>query len=344
MDKLNVKQIKEIFKNMGIKGYTTLKKAQLIEKSNNEEIYDRYLLKIKKENQKKDKLVDLEFENKNNLQDFYDTVNDNIDYNEDESDTEDSVTEEDFETNIEDEMLCYGDYPEIESELYNYETDQEKKDYLISLDLEDITEYDYKFGNSIQFSQNRSHGRYFIGKNDELIFNPMFGDGDLVYPYEITKYTKNALRFFDLEFADSIYLRYDDEFVKKHIQGKIYYKWKWEIVYNIHECCFDITDKNNKRGSFEKGTQVKNILYYFKKCNDEKIKFNVNLEYNQSIDIKDYYPHLPVSWSLEDSREERNDINCTKNLYFKGPKEEEIPMKILIEKSFERNNITYNIS
>ena len=60
-------------------------------------------------------------------------------------------------------------------------------------------------------------------KNDELIIPDMFGDGDLIIPYEITKYNKNATRAFDMEMVDSIYLRYDDAFVKKYIQYYIIY-------------------------------------------------------------------------------------------------------------------------
>ena len=130
MDKLKVNEIKEIYRFMGLRGYSTLKKPQLLERMRNESIYDAYLNKKKKENQDKEKSNKLKDEKMFNLQDFKETIELKDLYNEDESDTEDSVCEDEFE-DFRNEYLVYGDYPEIEDELNTKNTAQEQKEYFL---------------------------------------------------------------------------------------------------------------------------------------------------------------------------------------------------------------------
>ena len=55
MEKLKVSEIKEIFKFVGVRGYSTLKKPQLLERMTNEGIYDNYLRKKKRRKPKRRK-------------------------------------------------------------------------------------------------------------------------------------------------------------------------------------------------------------------------------------------------------------------------------------------------
>lgn len=345
MDKLKVNEIKEIYRFMGLRGYSTLKKPQLLERMRNESIYDAYLNKKKKENQDKEKSNKLKDEKMFNLQDFKETIELKDLYNEDESDTEDSVCEDEFE-NFRNEYLVYGDYPEIEDELNTKNTAQEQKEYLLSEDFgdEDISDYEYIFGNSLQFSQNRAHSHYIIGKNDELIIPDMFGDGDLVIPYEITKYNKNSTRAFDMEMVDSIYLRYDDAFVKKYIQGRIYKKWNWKILYNNMENIFQIEFPNERTQEFKKNTHVRDILNFLHKSDSKTSKININVEYNNEIKIFDYIPLVPSTWTSIHGSSGGRANGGFMNIEYIGPEDEKEPMEVLIKKSFDKEGITYRIS
>jgi len=348
MEKLKVNEIKEIFRFMGIRGYSALKKPQLLERMRNESIYDRYLNKKKEENQEKEKTKKLKDEKIANLQEFWYKIDDDYEdlYNEDESDTEDSVCEDEFE-DFKNEYLVYGDYPEIEDELNTKNTAQEKKEYLLSEDFgdEDINDYEYKFGNSLQFSQNRAHSHYIIGKNDELIIPDMFGDGDLVIPYEITKFNKNATRAFDMKMVGSIYLRYDDAFVKKYIRGRIYKKWNWKILYNNMENIFQIEFPNGRTQEFKKNTHVMDILSFLHKSDSITSKININVEYNNEIKIFDYLPLVPSTWTSNHGSSGGGADGGFMNITYTGPEDEKDPMKDLIKKSFDnKEGITYRIS
>ena len=349
MDKLKVSQIKDIFKFVGVKGYSTLKKPQLLEKMRNEGIYDNYLNKKKSENQEREKNNKIKDEKIINLDEFMRTVRLKNSYNDDESDTEDSVCEDEFE-DFKNNYLIYGDYQEFEDELNTKNTDQEKKEYLLSTDFgdEDISDYEYTFGNSLQFSQNRAHSHYIIGKNDELIVPEMFGDGDLVIPYEITKYNKNATHAFDMELVDYIYLRYDDVFVKKYIRGRIYKKWNWKILYNSHEDIFEIEFPSGKTQEFEKNTHVKDILLTFNKLNSPKIVIIASIEYEQNIILGDSKPLLPLTWELKSSKrdnspKELSDNSCFIIYEYVGPEDEKEPFKILLNKSYTKEGILIKI-
>ena len=350
MDKLKVSEIKDIFKFVGVRGYSTLKKPQLLERMRNESIYDDYLNKKKKENEEKDKTKKLKDEKIANLQEFWYKVDDYEDlYNEDESDTEDSVCEDEFE-DFKNNYLIYGDYQEFEEELNTKNTDQEKKEYLLSTDFgeEDIYEREYTFGNSLQFSQNRAHSHYIIGKNDELIVPEMFGDGDLVIPYEITKYNKNATRAFDMELVDYIYLRYDDAFVKKYIQGRIYKKWNWKILYKNREDIFEIEFPNRRTKEFKKNTHVMDILSFLHKSDSAKIVIVASIEYKQNITLCDNKPLLPLNWELKSSKrdhspKELSDDSCFIVYEYIGPEDEKEPFKDLLNKSYTKEGILIKI-
>ena len=349
MEQLKVSELKKICKDVGVKGYSTLKKPQLLEKMRNESIYDLYLTQKKQENERNQKLEKIKDEKKLNLQDFNETIQLNYEYNEDESDTEDSVCEDEFE-DFKNNYLIYGDYQEFEEKLNTKNTDQEKKEYLLSTDFgdEDISDYEYTFGNSLQFSQNRAHSHYIIGKNDELIVPEMFGDGDLVIPYEITKFNKNATRAFDMDLVDYIYLRHDDLFVKKHIPGKIYKKWNWRIMFDNGQQLFDIELPNGKSQLFNKNTHVRDILLTFGKFDIPKIIITANIEYEQNIILDESTPLLPSTWKLKsskrgDSPKELTINSCFIVYQYEGPEDEKEPMEVLLKKSYNKDGILLKI-
>lgn len=334
MEKLKIKEIKEIFKFVGIKGYSGLKKKELLEKMKNEGIYDNYLKKKKDNDPRNKKQLFIEEFNK--------TVNFKDLYNEDESDTEDSVHEDDFEL-IYDKLILYGDYDEVEEKMNEKNSDKKKKEFLISTGL--IDETDYKFGNSLQFSTNRAHSRYYIGKNDELIVPEMFMDGDLVIPYEITKFNKNATVAFKDEEYESIYLRHDDKFVQKYIQGKILKKWNWIILFDNLRDCFRITFPNGYFRECKKHTHVRDILNFLEKTNCKKIRINLEITYTNKIKrIYDYLPLRPSSW-IEKSGGSSFGPDGGKNyISYIGPENEKNAMEVLIKKSLDIDEISYNLS
>lgn len=354
MDKLKVSEMKNIFKFLGLRNYTSLKKNELLQRMRDEGLYDAYLNRKKEENQEKEKAINLQNEKEQNLQEFKETVGVTNSIDNEESDEEDSICEDDFEY-IEDFILIYGDYYEIEDEMNKKSTDKEKKEYLISTGLEDITEIDYRFGNSLQFSQNRAHGRYFIGKNDELIVPEMFGDGDLVVPYEITKYNRNATAAFDMEMVDFIYLRHDDVFVKYNIKGKIYKKWNWKILYNNMEGIFSIEFPNGRTREFKKNTHVNDILNFIQNSDKNKTTIKIKVTYNNTIkNINNYFPIVPSTWIQEyivpstwiqefGGSKGSSDGGEIYSRYT-GPEDEKVPMEDLIKKSFDKEGITYSIS
>lgn len=347
MEQLKVSELKKICKDVGVKGCSTLKKHQLLEKMRSESIYDLYLIQKKQENERDLKLEKIKDEKKLNLQDFNETIQLNYEYNEDESDTEDSVCEDDFEV-IYDNLLIYGDYYGVEDKMNEKESDKEKKEFLISTGLEDINEKNYRFGNSLQFSQNRAHGRYYIGKNDKLIVPDMFGDGDLVVPYEITKFNKSAVNSFDMDLVDYIYLRHDDLFVKKHIPGKIYKKWNWKIMFDNRQQLFDIELPNGKSQLFNKNTHVREILLTFSKFDIPKIIITASIEYDQNIKLDESTPLLPSTWKLKSSRRADSPRELTINSCFivykyEGPEDEKEPMEVLLKKSYNKDGILLKI-
>lgn len=346
MDKLKVTEIKNIFKFLGIRHYTGLKKNELLQRMRDEGLYDTYLNKKKEENQQKEKINKLQNEKEKNFQDFKDTINMTNSYNEDESDEEDSVCEEDFEV-IYDDLLIYGDFYGLEDKMNEKKTDKEKKEFLISTGIEDINEANYRFGNSLQFSQNRSHSRYYIGKNDELIVPEMFGDGDLVVPYEITKFNKNATRAIDMEMVDSIYLRHDDDFVKYNIKGKIYKKWNWKILYDNQCNCFQIEFPNGKIQEFNKNTHVNDILNFIQNSDKKKASIKIKVTYNKNYAkiIHDYFPIVPSTWKQYHGGSNGSTDGGEINYSYSGPEDEKEPMEVLLKKSFDnKEGIAYSIT
>jgi len=351
LNNLKIGELRDICRYVKAKKYSTLKKQDLIKKIVDEDIYDTYILYKKSEHAKAVYISSLKEEREINLNVFYESTNNtDIEINEDESDSDDSVCESDFENNIENDLLFYGDYIEkyrefnkLENNENNEDTKNEDiKNYLIN-NFEDVNTENYKFGNSFQFSSNRSHSRYFIGKNNTIIYNPMYGDGDLVISYELTKYTKDAVNDFkDSEF-DSILLRYDDKFIKENIVGNILKKWNWKFIYDTMENGISIEFPNNKEKVFNLGTNVKDIMSYFKKSNEVQTEFIINLEYENN-----YYGYihdtvLPFTWNCERLGGGGNGTSGYFSIKYIGPLSEKEHMITLLKKTYDKEEFTYKI-
>ena len=92
-----------------------------------------------------------------------------------------------------------------------------------------------KFGDIIQFCKDKAYDTYIIGYNNEFIYAPKYdetGTGNLVIPYEITKYTRNAVELYKNIHPNltKIYVRHDDLFITK-IMGQIDKSWNGKIAW-----------------------------------------------------------------------------------------------------------------
>ena len=354
MDQLKLNEIKDIFRFLKKEGDTNVsfsnkKRQELIQIAEENNLYEIYLEKTNKIKNEQLNLQQLKFEKEQNLRDFNDMTQTII--NEDEMNDEDELINEEI-VEFKNEMIAYGDYPEIENELNEIENNQEKKEFLLKQKIEDIKPKYYKFGNSMQFSTNRGSSHYIIGKDYELIYctDNDFGDGALVIPYEITQYTKNAQKCFDfldnITNIDYIYLRHDDEFVKQNLEGKILKKWNWKIYYDICQKCFNIEFPNKKSKDFNLKTSVKDIQNYEGNSLLKHVRIVNKVKFDRSLneeEIKGFEPIIPSSWNLE-----INDGTKTHNsgiIYYSyiGPENQKDLFKDYLNKSYKDKNIDYDI-
>ena len=128
LNKLKIGELRDICRCVQAKKYSNLKKQDLIEKIVDEDIYDTYILYKKREHAKAAHISSLKEEREINLTVFYESTNNaDIEINEDESDSDDSVCESDFENNIENDLLIYGDYIKEYREINKLENDEDMK-------------------------------------------------------------------------------------------------------------------------------------------------------------------------------------------------------------------------
>ena len=338
MEKLKLTEIKDIFKFFNKKGFSNKKKADLLKIMKDENLYDIYVQKKERIDKTENNLEELK---KQKLTYYNDFQSKNISITEmsDSESTSDnhvheSVQEDEFEV-FTNQLLVYGDYPEIEDQLNEIESNEEKKEFLLKQKIEDIKSKYYKFGNSMQFSSSRGSSHYMIGKNNELIYctDSNFGDGALVIPYSITKYTNNAQECFDflddITVIDAIYLRHDDEFVKQNLDGNILEKWNLKIMYNIREKRINIELPNGNSNDFKLNTKVSEIISYFQNIEKEQTKIVMNINYLTSdmndlnyMSIEDFEPILPSAWTVKKMGHVQNENKCSINYSYTGPLEQ----------------------
>lgn len=92
----------------------------------------------------------------------------------------------------------------------------------------------YSFGDLIVITCEEKETYYFIGKGGHLIENQPDDYNELVVPYEITQYLKDATnKYSELDYF-GIYLRFDDQFLKKNI-GNCQLEWNYRyFLLNDH--------------------------------------------------------------------------------------------------------------
>ena len=347
MEKLKLTEIKDIFKFLNKKGYTNKKKADLLKIMQDENLYDIYVQQkeridktennIEKINQQKLMYFnDFQSINLTSEETFDSDLISNIDIQEDEIEV------------FTNEIIAYGDYPEIEDKLNEIENNERKKEFLLKQKIEDIKPKYYKFGNSMQFSTSRGNSHYIIGKNNELIYctDSNFGSGALVIPYIITRYTRNAEKCFDflddITIIDAIYLRHDDEFIKKNLDGTILEKWNWKILYDVHQKLINIEFPNGKSNDFKLNTKVSEILSYYENMEKEKVKIIMNIDYIQeninNLSIHDFEPLLPSTWTYELMNHIQNENLCSIMYNYTGPKEQKDDFIEYLKKIYDFEN------
>jgi hypothetical protein len=350
MEKLKLTEIKDIFKFFNKKGFSNKKKADLLKIMENENLYDIYVQQKERidkiennvEELKKQKLMYF-----NDFQSKYISTDTSDSESTSDNHVYESVQEHEFEV-FQNQLLVYGDYPEIEDQLCEIETNEEKKKFLLKQKIEDLKPKDYKFGNSIQLSSYRGNSHYIIGKNNELIYctDSNFGNGALVIPYSITQYTKKAEKCFnfldDINIIDAIYLRHDDEFIKKNLDGTILEKWNWKILYNINEKIINIELPNGNSNDFKLNTKVSEIVSYFQNIDKEQTKIVMNINYSTSdlndLVIQDFNPYLPSVWTFELMNHIQNDDLCSIMYCYTGPLEQKDDFIEYVKKIYDFEN------
>ena len=95
-----------------------------------------------------------------------------------------------------------------------------------------------KFGDVVAFSPYRDTKTYIVDINGNLIPNSDFsGAGYLTIPYEVTKYMKNATKFYQnvliLRDNSNIYVRHDDLLIVKSYKGVLPSKWRPIVHFNV---------------------------------------------------------------------------------------------------------------
>jgi hypothetical protein len=367
MDQLKLQEIKDIFRFFKKEGdikfsFSNKKKDELLQLMKENNLYEIYLGKTDRMNKQKNEIKQLNEEKQKNLDDF-NSINQSIvdeeeieetDETDETDETEDSVNEDEF-IDFKNVMIVYGDYREIEEELNEIEDqlneieDNEKiKEFLLKQQILGINPKDYKFGNSMQFSTNRGSSHYIIGKNNELIYctDSDFGDGALVIPKEITKYTNNAQECFDFLHdypnINIIYLRHDDKFVKQNLDGKILKQWKWIIYYDVREKRINIELPNGNSNDFKLNTKVSEIVIYFQNSEKEQIKIIMNIDYLTSdlndMSIEDFEPLLPSIWTVKKMGHLQNENKCSINYSYTGPLEQKDDFIEYIKKIYDFEN------
>ena len=84
----------------------------------------------------------------------------------------------------------------------------------------------YSFGDLIVITKDDQEFYYFIGKSGHLIQNEPNDYNELIVPYEITQYLNDATnKYSDLDYS-GIYLRFDDQFLKKNL-GYCQQEWNY---------------------------------------------------------------------------------------------------------------------
>lgn len=102
-----------------------------------------------------------------------------------------------------------------------YDSDDEI-DLREDTELIEFVNTQHNFGDVLAFSDHRHYGAVVIDKDGNFIpASYDNGNGELYIPYEITQYLTNATHKYSKLYDLVIDLRYDDEFIKKHVDDSL---------------------------------------------------------------------------------------------------------------------------
>jgi hypothetical protein len=183
--------------------------------------------------------------------------------------------------------IIYGDYDNFPENL----------NHISQLENEFKNEIkDYNFGDLISFSQYRDSNTYIIGKNGKLISNPMYNDaGYLSIPFEITQYLTDAYKKYEDIEPSEIYLRHDDNFIKKKI-GILDNLWNFQYMFIPIDNTLYVKFSNNIFHNFNLNNIFTSEYLYNFYLNTEKkqtsIKFEIKLKDKKYDEFIDMYGNL----------------------------------------------------
>ena len=218
LSRLSCTKIKKLCKEVNIKGYTKFKeKDELIE----------YILNIKSNSDENKKR---RFFYKKQLIQFYKKVK-RINYKKFLKEEDDHNMYEEIRPS---QLFCIQLI--IDKNIQDFDNLSNKNKIEIIKNQEEFDDIEIEFGDIITIEMDTNNKHYYIGKENQIIYSNEI-------PIEITKYLKNAYKYYSEMFKKSkigkkindnfiIDLRINDEFVKENTIGYIKKEWDWKIKYN----------------------------------------------------------------------------------------------------------------
>jgi hypothetical protein len=138
--------------------------------------------------------------------------------------------------------------------------------------FEDKYQFNLHFGDIIQLSEYKAADSYIVSKDRRLLYLPQYdGSFHLRIPFEITQHIQDSVSIFQNihPYLTHIYLRHDDEFVKKHI-GIVDKSWDGKIAWlnqkyfdETIEVCNNVKYNNNDNQHFHYLSKKKDQDLYF---------------------------------------------------------------------------------
>ena len=195
------------------------------------------------------------------------------------------------------------------------ETNYDKKEFLENI-LEIKKEFpnetqNCSFGDVIVITKDNQEIYYFIGKGGHLIQNELDDYNEVIVPYEITQYLKDATnKYSELDYS-GIYLRFDDQFLKKNL-GDCQPEWNYRyFLLNDDRTLIVEYPPNNKKifkhhfDIFKTTSQDIHNFYTYSFSIQFKFLLKYKLEgqdYDRFIDkYGDLFKHpeIPAVWTSE---------------------------------------------
>lgn len=211
LDKYTVKELRMLCSSThenNIWEFRRLKKKDLYERIITENIYGKYTIQREKKEEAERRMREREIDASKYEQDLTKAPNSSIYIK---------------VSDIEEEELAYGDYPDEWKDYYKKKDDKERKEFLKS--AFNLKDSDFKFGNYICFSTYRQTGLIMIGMDDTIIDD--FGDYGYELPLCISKYLTDAVNTFKILEFNGYNLHKNDYTVRSTIEGDLPDDWTY---------------------------------------------------------------------------------------------------------------------